>query len=85
MSTDGKLRALFCNDPDNDYALTMEIWHGDTVLAIVRRQAESLYVNIYPVAEPVTLPLDWLIDQLQTAREDLSKEGTQSDYPPSPS
>jgi hypothetical protein len=31
-----KWDALFCNDPNHDYALTMEISHGDDIVAIVR-------------------------------------------------
>ena len=74
----GEFEALFVNDPDNDYALTMEISYADEVIAIVRQHSGALVVDIYPPSKPVRIPLDWLIDRLETAKTDLSKEGTQS-------
>lgn len=71
--------AIFTGDPNDDYALTMEISYAGEIMAIVRRRAGSLDVDVYPISKPVSIPLEWLIDRLQTAREDLSKDATQSE------
>lgn len=79
METLDKWSAVFTNDPNNDYALIMEISYEEEVFGIVHQSAGSLVIDFYPVSPPVTVPLDWLIDRLETARIDLSKEGTQSE------
>ncbi len=73
-----KWEALFTGDPNNDFALTMEISYAGEIIAIVRQRSGSLVVDFYPISKQVTIPLDWLIDRLETAKSDLSKEGTQS-------
>jgi hypothetical protein len=40
-----KWDALFCNDPNYDYALTMEISHDDDLVAIMRCQDRRLMVD----------------------------------------
>ncbi len=62
------LQATFGNDPENDYALTMEISRHDEVLAIVKLHGESLGVDFYSISEPVRIELDWLLAKLQEAR-----------------
>lgn len=79
MSTNGEFEALFVNDPDEDYALTMELSHAGEVIAIVRQDLGTLVVDFYPPSTPIRMPLDWLIKRLQTAQTDLSKEGTQAE------
>jgi len=77
MQHEQRWEALFCNDPDNDYALTMEIAHGDDIVAIVRCREGRLTVDIYGATQPASVPLEWLIEKLQLAQQDLSKPGTQ--------
>ena len=72
-----KWDALFCNDPNQDYTLTMEISHGDDIVAIVRCQDGRLMVDFYGVTTPASVPLEWLMEKFQLARRDLSKPGTQ--------
>ena len=79
MSANGEFEALFVNDPDADYALTMELSHAGEVIAIVRQHSGTLVVDLYAPSTPIRIPLNWLIERLQTARTDLSKEGTQAE------
>ena len=80
MSINGEFEALFVNDPDRDYALTMEISYEDDVFAIVRQYEGALVLEVYPPSKPLRMPLNWLIERLQTAAADLSKEGTQAEH-----
>ena len=72
-----KWEALFCNDPNHDYALTMEILHGDDIVAIVRYRDGRLMVDFDGATTPASVPLEWLMKKFQLARRDLSKPGTQ--------
>ena len=72
-----KWEALFCNDPNHDYALTMEISHGDDIVAIVHCRNGHLMVDFYGATTPASVPLEWLMEKLQLARRDLSQPGTQ--------
>lgn len=80
MEAPDKWSAVFTNDPGNDYALTMEISYAEEILAIVRQNSGTLVVEFYPISHAVSAPLDWIIDRLETARIDLSKEGTQAEF-----
>ena len=79
MSVNGDFEALFVNDPDKDYALTMEISHKDEIFAIVRQHEGTLVLEVYPPSKTLRIPLNWLMERLQTAEAELSKEGTQAD------
>ncbi len=72
-----KSEALFCNDPNQDYALTMEISHGDDLVALVCCRDGRLMVDFYGATTPASVPLEWLMETFQLARRDLSKPGTQ--------
>jgi hypothetical protein len=77
MQQEKEWEALFCNDPDHDYALTMEISHGEDIVAIVRCRDGRLMVDFYGATAPASVPLEWLMEKLHLARRDLSKSGTQ--------
>lgn len=66
-----ELKTVFGNDPNNDYALTMEIHHGEEQIIIVKLCGEELCVDFYASSQPVRMPLEWLLARLQEARRDI--------------
>lgn len=62
---------LYCNDPDDDFSLTLELTHQGEIWAIVRNHAGSLRVDVYPTRRPIRIPLQWLLERLQQAASDL--------------
>jgi hypothetical protein len=63
--------ADFCNDPNDDYNLIVEILCDDEEIAVVRRGKNGLEIQWYPNAEKIVVPADWLNGLLTEAAKRL--------------
>ena len=65
------LEANYINNPNDDYNITIEILYNDVDVANISKNVDKLELKFYANNEDVTIPVDWLLELLQTAKQSL--------------
>ncbi len=66
-----KWQALYINDPNQDYDLTLEIQLDDVDVGWIRRGEDGLELVWYAHPQHIKVPVTWLRELLQEAEETL--------------
>ena len=64
--------AEITNNPDKDYELYVELLEDDEYRARIEISSpEQLVLRVYSTEQDVSLPIDWLMQVIATAKQEL--------------
>lgn len=69
--------AQYCNDPEHDYDLVIEILYKDEDVAMIRYR-EELELIWFANKNHVSIPVDWLAELFISAKRDLIPANTET-------
>ena len=65
--------ADFTNDPNNDYALIIEILCNDEDIGVIKPENHGLEFIIFNHHQDIAIPFDWLLNLMNEAKDQLNK------------
>ena len=66
-----KWTADFTNDPFNDYEIVIEILYNDEEVAVIKQGDDGLEMKWYAAEDDIVVPVEWLSNLLNQAKEKL--------------